>query len=54
MECTYYKCKTCGFVHQVPDYWSDFNPDSVIEMPHINVETKAFCETTELEILKDL
>jgi hypothetical protein len=54
MDCTYYKCKTCGFVHQVPAYWSDFDPDETTEMPHINLQTKEFCETILLELIKEV
>ncbi|WP_240841875.1 hypothetical protein [Acidaminobacter sp. JC074] len=53
MDCTYYKCKTCGFVHQVPAYWSGFAPEEEIEMLHVNLETKDACEDTVLHIIKE-
>ncbi len=51
MECVYYKCTTCGFVHQVPAYWSDYDSDQKIEMPHMNLETKEMCAHLELELI---
>lgn len=48
MECIYYKCSTCGFVHQEPSYWSDHAPEEKVEMPHINLETKEMCNDIEL------
>ena len=44
MECNYYKCEKCGFLHQVPAYWSGFDADEEMEMPHINLETKEMCD----------
>ena len=51
MDCTYYKCSTCGFVHQVPAYWSDFSPEAEMEMPHMNLETKEMCEDISLKMI---
>ena len=53
MECTYYKCSTCGFVHQVPSYWSGFDPDKDMELPHMNLETKEMCEDITLKLIED-
>lgn len=53
MECTYYKCSKCGFVYQVPAYWSDFTPEEVMEMPHVNIETKAMCDEHTLKIVEE-
>jgi len=52
MDCTYYKCETCGFVHQVPAYWSDFSPEEEMEMPHMNLETKEMCEDVRLKLIQ--
>ena len=52
-ECNYYKCKTCGFVYQVPAYWSDYSAEATMEMPHVNLETKEMCEHIELDLIKE-
>ncbi len=53
MECNYYKCKTCGFVHQVPSYWSGHAPEDIYEMPHMNLETKEMCDDIELKLIEE-
>jgi len=53
MEYVYYKCLTCGFVHQEPSYWSGHGPEDQIEMQHINLETKEFCNDIVLKIIED-
>jgi len=50
MEVIYYRCETCGFIHQVPAYWADFNPDQSMEMPHLNLETKLMCTDLDLKL----
>ncbi len=49
MECTYYKCSTCGFVHQEPSYWSGFAPEEQMEMEHVNLDTKEMCNDSILK-----
>lgn len=44
MECIYFRCETCGFTHQVPSYWSDYDQKDEIEMLHINLQTKESCD----------
>lgn len=51
MEAVYYQCKTCGFTHQVPAYWTEFAPDEVMEMPHINLSTKDMCPDQNLHLI---
>lgn len=53
MENTYYKCPKCGFVYQVPSYWSGFAPEDKIEMFHMNLETKEMCDENTLDLIKD-
>lgn len=53
MECNYYKCSTCGFVHQVPSYWSGHAPDQEMEMPHMNLETKEMCTDPVLLLIEE-
>lgn len=52
MEMVLYKCPLCGFVHQVPAYWSSFSPDEEIEMEHFNLETKEMCSGLILKLIK--
>lgn len=52
MEMIYYKCETCGFVHQVPAYWSGYAPEEELEMAHIDLKTKAPCSDTVLKRIK--
>lgn len=53
MEMIYYKCPTCGFIYQVPAYWSSYSPEEEMEMIHINLETKETCDVIMLELVKD-
>ena len=52
MEVVFYKCVTCGFVHQVPSYWSGHSPEKEMDMPHINLETKEVCIDTILKLVE--
>lgn len=51
MDCNYYKCETCGFIHQVPAYWSDYSADKNMEMVHMNLNTKEMCEEINLVLI---
>ncbi|WP_160722062.1 hypothetical protein [Isachenkonia alkalipeptolytica] len=53
MELTYYKCPECGFMHQVPGYWSGFSPDEVLELQHVNLATQETCSEYILELVED-
>jgi hypothetical protein len=53
MELVYYKCPDCGFVYQVPEYWMDFAPEEILDMPHIHLQTKLMCNETRLERVKE-
>lgn len=53
MDCKYYKCQKCGFVYQVPAYWSGYDEDGTIEMPHVNLETKEMCEVLALHLMEE-
>lgn len=53
MEMVYYRCPICGFIHQVPEYWSGFSPEEEIEMMHFNLETKEMCSETMLKLVKE-
>jgi hypothetical protein len=52
METVFYKCETCGFVHQVPSYWSGYAPEKEMEMEHVNLQTKEMCEDTCLKLIE--
>lgn len=52
MEMLTYKCPVCGFVYQVPAYWSDFSAEEKYEMMHINMSTQSECEASHLELVK--
>lgn len=51
MEVYVYKCKTCGMTRQVPAYWNGYVKEPVTEFPHMQIETKQMCETTELDFV---
>ena len=53
MELTYYKCPKCGFMHQVPGYWSGFSPEEVLEMQHVNLATNEICKEYKMELVED-
>ncbi len=50
MEMVYYKCATCGFVYQVPSYWSDHAPEQELEMEHMDLQTKEMCSNRFLKL----
>lgn len=52
MEMLYYKCAVCGFIYQVPAYWSDFSTEEKIEFQHYNLETKEMCGEAVLVLVK--
>jgi rubredoxin len=52
MEMSYYKCPVCGFIYQVPEYWSGFSPEEKMELQHYNLETKEMCRELMLELVK--
>lgn len=47
-----YKCPTCGFVYQVPAYWSDFSAEENLEMDHVDLKNQEACANKMLEIVK--
>lgn len=53
MELTYYKCPECGFMHQIPGYWSSFSPEDVVELQHVNLATQETCKEHKLELVED-
>ena len=50
MDVVYYRCDKCGFTHQIPEYWSGFAPEKMIEMEHIDLGTGDLCEKKHLEL----
>jgi hypothetical protein len=40
-------------VYQVPEYWMDFAPEEILDMPHIHLQTKLMCNETRLERVKE-
>lgn len=53
MENYFYKCEVCGFVHLVPAYWVSYEPESVVELEHIDLKTGQNCTCTILKWLQD-
>ncbi len=53
MEAVFYKCPKCGFVHQVPSYWSGHSPEPEIEMPHFDLTTKEACSEMILKLVTE-
>jgi len=49
MEMVDYRCPICGFIYQVPAYWSSFDPDEVVNLEHINVKTGEMCMDKNLQ-----
>lgn len=54
MEMNYYKCSTCGFMHQVPAYWSDYSPEQEIVLEHVDLSSKELCGDTLLRLVEGL
>lgn len=52
MEMNTYKCPVCGFVYQVPAYWSDFDAEPTMELEHMNLQTQKDCDYKILEVVK--
>lgn len=52
MEMIYYKCATCGFIYQVPSYWSDHAPEKELELEHVDLKTKEICRDTALKLVE--
>lgn len=52
MEMLYYKCPICGFVYQVPAYWSDYSAEEKMELEHYNLQTKEKCSELMLTLIK--
>ena len=53
MEMLYYKCYKCGYMHQVPSYWSGHSNEELMEMEHLNLKTKEMCEELILKLIKE-
>lgn len=52
MEMMTYKCPLCGFVYQVPAYWSDYDAEPKMTFEHMNLQAQKDCENKTLEIVK--
>lgn len=52
MEMLLYKCEICGFVYQVPAYWSDFSSETHLEMTHVNLQTQEMCSCNQLTLIE--
>jgi hypothetical protein len=53
METYFYKCMICGFVHIIPAYWVSYNPETTMEFPHVNHDTKEDCVNPVLQLMKE-
>lgn len=49
MEVYYYRCKVCGYVHQVPSYWMSYAPEETHEQMHFSPDTREVCPNQTLE-----
>lgn len=49
MEVFYYRCRTCGYVHQVPSYWMSYAPEDTHEQMHFDPRTQSVCENQMLD-----
>lgn len=52
MEMLTYKCPVCGFVYQVPAYWSDFDAEATLTFEHMDFQNQKDCEETTLKLVK--
>ncbi len=48
MEVYYFICPTCGYVHQVPSYWVNYDKNSDYEQMHMNPKTDEVCPCQNL------
>ncbi|MCX7923206.1 MAG: hypothetical protein N3B21_14535 [Clostridia bacterium] len=53
MENYFYKCPLCGYVHLIPAYWVSFSPEEEMSLQHVNMETKEFCSSEVLYLVRD-
>ncbi len=53
MEMICYRCLVCGFVHQVPAYWSSFDADEIVELQHVNLLTGNMCTEEKLHKVQE-
>ena len=49
MEVFYYRCKECGYVHQVPSYWMSYATEDTHEQMHFDPRTQSVCMNQELD-----
>ena len=49
MEVYYYRCRVCGYVHQVPSYWMSYEAEQMHEQMHLSPATREVCPQTELD-----
>ncbi len=49
MEVYYYRCKVCGYVHQVPGYWMSYAPEDTHEQIHFSPQDRQVCANQTLE-----
>lgn len=53
MDTYFYICPRCGFVYQIPSYWTNHAPDETFEFEHIDLTTKELCSINQLELIKE-
>jgi len=53
MDTYFYICPRCGFVYQIPSYWSNHSPDKTIEFLHIDLKTKDACSELILQLSQE-
>ncbi len=52
MEMFEYICEVCGYLHDVPAYWSSFKAEPTVELEHLNMGTGDICTNTILKYNK--
>lgn len=53
METYFYVCPRCGFVYQVPSYWTNHSPEETVEFEHLDLKTKELCSIMNLVLMDD-
>ena len=49
MEVFYYKCRLCGYVHQIPSYWMSYAAEDTHEQMHFNPADNTICPNQTLD-----
>lgn len=53
MDNYFYKCEKCGYVHLIPAYWMNFNPEEDLEQEHMDRSIGEICTEKLLGFIEE-